>query len=183
MNYEDFNKNAFFLKIHPTLSRVMGISDALVFSYIRYWVEFNIEKNINKFDGKYWTRLTLDKIVDDIMFLSKSSVRRSIKALTDLDFIETKKFKTNGKVDNSHWYTINFDVFERTMCSKWTPPSVQNEHNHVFKMDTTIKESNKESNKDSNIYNILSSFQENIDHAYENDDVYNNLDNITSLPF
>ncbi len=95
------------LIVVPTLAVLLGINESIILQQIHYWLQRS--KHI-KVDRK-WVYLTYDQLAEQIPFLSKSTIRRTIIKLENKGYLTSQNFN-RLKLDKTKWYTINYENLE-----------------------------------------------------------------------
>lgn len=88
----------------PTLAVLLGTNESIILQQIHYWLQRS--KHI-KLDRK-WVYLTYDQLVEQIPFISKSTIRRTIIKLENKGYLTSQNFN-RLKLDKTKWYTINYE--------------------------------------------------------------------------
>nr|WP_309098454.1 DnaD domain protein [Fredinandcohnia onubensis] len=88
----------------PTLAVLLGTNESIILQQIHYWLQRS--KHI-KLDQK-WVYLTYDQLVEQIPFISKSTIRRTIVKLENKGYLTSQNFN-KLKLDKTKWYTINYE--------------------------------------------------------------------------
>lgn len=99
------------LQLPPKLVQMIGRNEAMIFMQIKYWCDKNESRNINFEDGHYWMYLSVRAWKEQIPFLSKSTIIRSLDKLKDLGIIKVGKYNKMG-ADRTKWYTPNYKALE-----------------------------------------------------------------------
>ncbi|WP_099361195.1 DnaD domain protein [Fredinandcohnia onubensis] len=92
------------LIVVPTLAKLLGTNESIILQQIHYWLQRS--KHI-KLDRK-WVYLTYDQLVEQIPFISKSTIRRTIVKLENKGYLTSQNFN-RLKLDKTKWYTINYE--------------------------------------------------------------------------
>ena len=97
------------ITINRKLAKCLGITEAVIFQQIHYWLKFN-EKSKNNFkDGKYWTYNSVSQWQEnEFDFLSKSTIQRKLLKLEQIGLLETGMYN-KLKGDKTKWYTIDYN--------------------------------------------------------------------------
>jgi len=90
--------------IVPTLAKLLGTNESIILQQIHYWLQRS--KHI-KLDRK-WVYLTYDQFVEQIPFISKSTIRRTIIKLENKGYLIPQNFN-RLKLDKTKWYSINYE--------------------------------------------------------------------------
>ena len=95
--------NRFFFD--PDIAKRVGIREAVVYEYIRFWCEKNRRSNRNLHDGYHWTYGSASKISESMPFISKKQIWLSIKNLHKADLIDIGRYNKKN-YDRTAWYRI-----------------------------------------------------------------------------
>jgi DnaD/phage-associated family protein len=103
----------------PTLAKLLGTNESIILQQIHYWLQRS--KHI-KLDRK-WVYLTYDQLVEQIPFISKSTIRRTIIKLENKGYLLPQNFN-RLKLDKTKWYSINYEKLnelkDRGICEDLT---------------------------------------------------------------
>lgn len=72
------------LQVLPTLSKTIGLNEAIILQQVHYWLNPQLNKNI--FEGKHWVHNTFDQWEQQFVFWSKKTIMRTIAILEDSGF-------------------------------------------------------------------------------------------------
>lgn len=92
------------LVIIPSLAVMIGRNESIVLQQVHYWLKRSKHIKLNR----KWVYLTYDQFVEQIPFLSKSTIRRAIKKLEDKGYLLSDNFN-RLKIDKTKWYSINYE--------------------------------------------------------------------------
>ncbi|CAK1221949.1 hypothetical protein [Fructobacillus evanidus] len=93
------------MQFQPSLAKLLGSSDrAIVLQQIHYWME----RSGKEFDGKTWVFNTIGDWENQFIWMSESTVKRTLKFLTDENFLITGNYNKQ-KFDKTKWYTIDYE--------------------------------------------------------------------------
>lgn len=93
------------MQFQPSLAKILGSSDrAIVLQQIHYWME----RSGKSFDGKTWVFNTIGDWENQFIWMSESTVKRTLKFLTDENFLITGNYNKQ-KFDKTKWYTIDYE--------------------------------------------------------------------------
>jgi hypothetical protein len=96
------------LVVQPNLAARIGLHEAIFIQQLQYWLE---ETTAGKeVDGRRWIYNTYEAWQEQFPFWSISTIRRIVKKLETLQLIESTSEFNQWKVDNTKWYTINYDT-------------------------------------------------------------------------
>lgn len=82
-----------------------GVSAALIFEGIGYWINYNEANDLNFFEGRTWVRNSLAAWIKLYPELSEKKIYRAIAILKDEGLIETGSYNIDG-TDRTKWYTL-----------------------------------------------------------------------------
>lgn len=137
------------LQVQPTLAKLIGLNEAIFLQQLHYWL------GASKFikNDRKWIYNTYSEWVDQLKYISISTLKRTIKSLKDQGLLCVEQFD-NKRSNQVNYYTINYDVLDKidrnecqvvdsideinlTQCigSNWTNPLGQNEPMHRVKMN------------------------------------------------
>lgn len=92
------------LIVVPTLAVLLGTNESIILQQIHYWLQ---RSQHIKLDRK-WVYLTYDQLIEQIPFISKSTIRRTIVKLENKGYLTSQNFN-RLKLDKTKWYTINYE--------------------------------------------------------------------------
>ncbi|WP_099354736.1 DnaD domain-containing protein [Fredinandcohnia onubensis] len=92
------------LIVVPTLAKLLGTNESIILQQIHYWLQRS--KHIKL--GRKWVYLTYDQLVEQIPFISKSTIKRAILKLENKGYLTSQNFN-KLKLDKTKWYTINYE--------------------------------------------------------------------------
>ena len=81
-----------------------GVNCAIILQNVLFWTEKNKEKNINFFDGKYWTYNPVKEFKLQFPYLTERQIRTALDTLKDEELILTANY--NKTCDRTLWYTV-----------------------------------------------------------------------------
>ena len=131
--------NELQLVINPEAARILGLNEAIVLQQLHYW----ISKNTNIRDGRSWVYNTMQEWQEQFSFWSVSTIRRTLESLQASGIVLTGNYNER-KFDKTLWYTIDYDALDaivkirKSICSKWTNGTAQNEQKDVPKLSKPI---------------------------------------------
>lgn len=88
----------------PTLAVLLGTNESIILQQIHYWLQRSQHIKLNR----KWVYLTYDQLVEQIPFISKSTIRRTIIKLENKGYLTSQNFN-RLKLDKTKWYTINYE--------------------------------------------------------------------------
>lgn len=83
----------------------VGIVPALIYEYIRFWVEKNRKKENNEVGGEYWMYSSVEGFKDRFPYLTTKKIRDSLQVLIDNKLIKVGCFNKKP-FDRTRWFTI-----------------------------------------------------------------------------
>ena len=94
------------LQVLPSLATEIGLNEAIFLQQLHYWLGHS--KNIQ--EGEKWVYKTAEEWqLENFPFWSISTIRRTIKKLTDSGLIISGEFN-KMKTDRTKWYTIHYET-------------------------------------------------------------------------
>jgi len=113
------------LIILPELATKIGLNEAIVLQQINYWL---VDSN-HIYEGRRWVYNTYAEWQKQLPFWSINTIRRAIAKLETTNLVISGNFN-KMKLDNTKWYTINFEELEKlevqpitqdgqSTCPKW----------------------------------------------------------------
>ena len=82
-----------------------SLNEAILLMHICYWVTINSITKKNYHMGRHWTYDSAKSLATKHPYFSESTVKRTLKALTDHDLILKGTFN-KAKYDRTNWYTL-----------------------------------------------------------------------------
>ncbi|OFP91214.1 hypothetical protein HMPREF2966_08720 [Staphylococcus sp. HMSC072D04] len=79
------------------LAKEVGVKEAIVYEYIKTCLS---QENDNG-----WGRITYDQMQERLIFMSKKSIERKVKTLSDKGYIYKETRGTTG-FDRANWYAL-----------------------------------------------------------------------------
>jgi hypothetical protein len=83
----------------------VGVVEAVVLQNIYFWVKNNREKQINYYEGRYWTYNSIKAFREIFPYLSEKQIRTAFKHLHDAGVLLMGNFNAST-YDRTKWYTI-----------------------------------------------------------------------------
>ena len=99
------------LIIIPALALTIGKNESVILQQLHYWMKRS--KNIR--EDRKWVYFTYDQLREQIPYISKSTIRRSILKLEKSGLITSNNFN-KMKMDHTKWYTINYEKLSELEC-------------------------------------------------------------------
>ncbi|WP_077619775.1 DnaD domain-containing protein [Bacillus sinesaloumensis] len=95
------------LLIPPTLAVLLGTNESIILQQIHYWLKRSKQFKL----GRKWVYLTYDQLAEQIPFISKSTIRRTILKLEKQGYLLPQNFN-KLKIDKTKWYSIHYENLE-----------------------------------------------------------------------
>lgn len=100
------------LIVDTTLARILGLNEAIVLQQVNYWLEVNKNKNLNFYDGRFWTYNSIKDWHDSVFcFWSLVTVKRTFLSLEENGILVSANYNKE-KRDKTKWYSIDFQKLE-----------------------------------------------------------------------
>lgn len=117
------------LVLLPSLALEYGLLEAIILQQLHFW----LQRSTHEHGGKRWVYKTYDEWAEEIPFVSKRTIRRTIRSLEEAGIIETGNFNEKA-YDNTKWYTI---CYERLYGQNDHQPSGHADHHPSGHADHT----------------------------------------------
>lgn len=145
------------LQVQPTLAKLIGLNEAIFLQQLHYWL------GASKFirNDKKWIYNTYAEWVEQLKYISISTLKRTIKSLKDQGLLCVEQFD-NKRSNQVNYYTINYDILDKigenkqqvtefidesklSQCigSNWSDASGQNEPMDGVKMNQSSSGQNE----------------------------------------
>ena len=111
------------------IAKEYGMPCAVILKHLWYWIEKNRANRKNERDGSYWTYNSVSAFCELFPYLSKNTIIRALKKLSDEGIIKEAVFN-DAAFDRTKWYAIT-DKGYAIINSGFT----QNEQRHLPKMN------------------------------------------------
>ncbi|MEH7385786.1 DnaD domain protein [Bacillus sp. JJ1521] len=92
------------LIIAPTLAKMVGLNECIILQQVHYWLKRSSHIKLNQ----KWVYFTYDQLMEQIPFLSKSTIQRTVLKLERNGYLSSNNFN-KLKIDKTKWYTINYE--------------------------------------------------------------------------
>lgn len=138
----------------------LGLTEAIIVSNIHYWcLEHEANDNKRNFqEGFYWNYIAFeDWKSKSLPFFSLSTIKRTVKRLTDAGIIITGNYN-KLILDKTTWYRIDYDVLEKALSAEdseessdsvnLTPSIVSEWNDHSVNLTPTIPDTTSDTNLD-----------------------------------
>ena len=98
--------------IDRTLSKLIGLNEAIVLQQIHYWLKINEKKKQNFYDDCYWTyNSAKDWQENDFAFWSLKTIQRTFSNLEDQGYLIVGNYNADRR-DRTKWYTIDYNKLD-----------------------------------------------------------------------
>jgi hypothetical protein len=87
------------------IAKEYGIPCAVILKHLWYWIEKNRANRKNERDGSYWTYNSVSAFCELFPYLSKNTIIRALKKLSDEGIIKEAVFN-DVAFDRTKWYAI-----------------------------------------------------------------------------
>lgn len=87
------------------LAKKLGIEEAIFLHNLYFWLQNNATKNINFFDGSYWTYNTKQAYTEIFPYMNYDKIKRMISDLQENGIIKTGHYDPN-KMNRTLWYAF-----------------------------------------------------------------------------
>ena len=87
------------------IAKEYGIPCAVILKHLWYWIEKNRANRKNERDGQYWTYNSVSAFCELFPYLSKNTIIRALKKLSDEGIIKEAVFN-DVAFDRTKWYAI-----------------------------------------------------------------------------
>lgn len=102
------------LVILPSLAKELGnLNEAVFLQQLHYWLNRKKEEGVNSacfIEERYWVYNSLDDWLKQFVWMSKKTLQRTINSLVSKGFVIKGNFNRT-KMDQTCWYTIDYDCF------------------------------------------------------------------------
>lgn len=100
-------KDESVMVFQPELAQLLGLNEAIMLNQIHYW----LEKSKNIIDGRAWVYNTYEDWQKQLLFLSTTTIRKTLKNLENKGLVISGNFN-KSKLDRTKWYSINYDLLQ-----------------------------------------------------------------------
>lgn len=114
MNNILYNKQP--LTVNPELACLIGLNESIIVQQVLYWMKMNQKKDMNYYDGRYWTYNTYKGWQEQFPFWSVETIKRTIRKLEKSGILISGNYNAMT-LDKTKWYTIDFEVLDG-LCQK-----------------------------------------------------------------
>ena len=83
-----------------------GVNAAIVYEEIYSQVEFCRKAGINKYEGRYWIKKSINDFISELPFLSHWGIKEAIKKLIQVNLIEVKYQLNDEVLNHTRWFTV-----------------------------------------------------------------------------
>ena len=103
----------------------IGVTAAIVYNHIVYWLKINKAKKQNIHEGRTWMYETIKEISDYLQYITEKQIRVAIKTLVEKKLLIEGNFSKN-KFDRTTWYAVPDEDVLGFSKSKFEAPSRAN---------------------------------------------------------
>jgi len=141
----------------PYVAAEYGLEESILIWHFQYWIQVNMEKGSNFYDGKTWSYQTQEDIAAHFPFLNRDQVKRIVKSLIKQNVIVSGNYNKK-KMDRTTWYAFeNEEMFTNgrkcPMHCEGTPNALGENAQAI--PDTKTK--SKQHIKEDNVFKTMSS--------------------------
>ena len=87
------------------IAKDAGVSSAIVFQHIAYWIKYNAIHEQNFINGRYWMYDTVANMHQFLNFLSEHTIKRAISKLVETGYLISDEL-SQDKYNHTKWYTL-----------------------------------------------------------------------------
>lgn len=87
------------------IAKEVGINAAIIYENLRFWIDHNAKKGVNKKEGKYWMYTTQKELSEQFEYLSVKQVRTALEKLENAGYIVKGNFNRSA-YDRTTWYSL-----------------------------------------------------------------------------
>lgn len=87
------------------IAKDVGVSSAIVFQHIAYWIKYNAIHEQNFINGRYWMYDTVANMHQFLNFLSEHTIKRAISKLVETGYLISDEL-SQDKYNHTKWYTL-----------------------------------------------------------------------------
>lgn len=97
------------LSFDVQVATVLGLHEAIIIHQIQYWINiYKMKESSDHFrDGRWWVYNTYDGWLEQFPFISRSTLQRSLKKLTEYGIIIHSSEYNKFKLDKTMWYSVD----------------------------------------------------------------------------
>ncbi len=104
------------LLVMPSLAAKIGLNEAILLQQIHYW----LSRSEHRHGGRTWFYRTATEWVEELIFWSDSTIKRTLANLEAAGLISSAKLHRellNDPYTRTKWYAINYDQLEGLTCA------------------------------------------------------------------
>lgn len=102
-----------------------GLNEAIVLQQIHYWIE-NVKTTGRVIDGEKWIYNSIASWGDNFPFWGENTIRRTLQNLEMIGLVKSRKDLNKIKIDQTKWYTINYNALSSLPFTNNHKPFTQN---------------------------------------------------------
>jgi hypothetical protein len=102
-----------------------GLNEAIVLQQIHYWLN-SIKTTGRIVDGEKWIYNSISSWAENFPFWSENTIRRALQNLETLGLIKSRNDLNKIKIDQTKWYTINYEALKGLPFVNIHKPVTQN---------------------------------------------------------
>ena len=87
------------------IAKDVGVSSAIVFQHIAYWIKYNAIHEQNFINGRYWMYDTVANMHQFLNFLSEHTIKRAISKLVETGYLISDEL-SQDKYNHTKWYAL-----------------------------------------------------------------------------
>ena len=95
------------MMFHPYIAKALGLNEAIFLQQLHYW----LNRKPHIVEEKGWVYNPYRAWVDQLCFMSESTIKRTIKNLIDKGIVITANFN-RMKFDRTLWYSIDYSKLD-----------------------------------------------------------------------
>lgn len=100
------------LVVDTILATKIGLNEAIIIQQIHYWLVINEKKQLNYYDGLYWTYNSMKEWNKSFPFFSEATLRRIFTNLEKLKILKSGNYN-KLRMDRTKWYTIDYEQLDK----------------------------------------------------------------------
>lgn len=94
-----------------------SVDEAIIFSYLSFWINENKKKDVNYHDGCYWTFKPASVMAKNFLYYSESKISRLLRSLENKGLIKSNNFN-KSKYNKTKWYALTSEGEKLNNTSK-----------------------------------------------------------------
>ena len=89
----------------PKVAKMVGVTSAVLFKHITFWIAKNKADRRNFYDGEYWTFTSIKALDELFCYLTPKQIRYAISKLVEADLLKKGNYNEN-QTDRTLWYSL-----------------------------------------------------------------------------